>query len=76
MGRNDWENARTDLRKGKYIPFLFFCVRLRIPNGTLGQSYPGGKCDELAAAEDGGGNGALSESITTADDLIRSAQPE
>src|ERR1700730_12455689 len=67
----------TDLRKGKLtLPILIF---LRSASDFERERSCSlileGKCDEVSQLlMNGAGNGALSESITTASDLVRSAQ--
>src|SRR5881398_1566244 len=67
----------TDLRKGKFtLPVLIFLRSAsEFERERSASLILEGKCDEVSQLlKDGAGNGALSESITTADDLIRSAQ--
>src|SRR4029077_18246753 len=67
----------TDLRKGKFtLPVLIFLRSAsEFERERSASLILEGKCDEVSQLlKNGGGNGALSESITTASDLIRSAQ--
>ena len=67
----------TDLRKGKFtLPVLIFLRSAsEFERERSASLILEGKCDEVSQLlKNGAGNGALSESITTADDLIRSAQ--
>ena len=67
----------TDLRKGKFtLPVLIFLRSAsEFERERSASLILEGKCDEVSRLlKNGGGNGALSESITTASDLIRSAQ--
>jgi len=67
----------TDLRKGKFtLPVLIFLRSAsEFERERSASLILEGKCDEVSQLlKNGTGNGALSESITTADDLIRSAQ--
>src|SRR5438132_12806895 len=67
----------TDLRKGKFtLPVLIFLRSAsEFERERCSSLILEGKCNEVSQLlKNGAGNGALSESITTADDLIRSAQ--
>src|SRR5213075_2329201 len=67
----------TDLRKGKFtLPVLIFLRSAsEFERERSCSLILEGKCDEVSELlKNGAGNGALSESITTANDLIRSAQ--
>src|SRR5437667_930481 len=67
----------TDLRKGKFtLPILIFLrAASEFERERSCSLILEGKCDEVSQLlKNGAGNGALSESITTANDLIRSAQ--
>ncbi len=67
----------TDLRKGKFtLPVLIFLrAASEFERERSCSLILEGKCDEVSQLlKNGAGNGALSESITTANDLIRSAQ--
>jgi len=67
----------TDLRKGKFtLPVLIFLRSAsEFERERSCSLILEGKCDEVSQLlKNGADNGALSESITTASDLIRSAQ--
>ena len=67
----------TDLRKGKFtLPVLIFLrAASEFERERSCSLILEGKCDEVShLLKNGADNGALSESITTASDLIRSAQ--
>src|SRR5204863_7414423 len=67
----------ADLRKVKFsLPALIFLrSAYEIERERSASLILEGKCDEVSQLlKNGAGNCALSESITTADDLIRSAQ--
>jgi octaprenyl-diphosphate synthase len=67
----------TDLRKGKFtLPILIFLRSAsEFERERSCSLILEGKCDEVTELlKNGASNGALSESITTANDLIRSAQ--
>lgn len=67
----------TDMRKGKFtLPVLIFLRSAsEFERERSCSLILEGKCDEVSQLlKNGGGNGAMSESIATANDLIRSAQ--
>ena len=75
--RTTGKTLGTDLRKGKFtLPILIFLRSAsEFERERSCSLILEGRCDEVTQLlKNGASNGALSESITTANDLIRSAQ--